>query len=41
MSKFWNDLERAVTLYALGMNPIAMCFLSADQIRAILYSDKE
>ena len=30
MPKFWKNLERAMTLYALGMNPMAMCFLSAD-----------
>ena len=41
MSKFWKNLERAMTLYALGMNPMAMHFMSADEIRALLYDDKE
>ncbi len=41
MSKFWKNLERAATLYALGMNPMAMCFMSADEVRALLYGDKE
>lgn len=41
MSKFWKNLERAATLYAFGMNPIAMRFMSADEIRALLYGDKE
>ena len=41
MSKFWNNLERAATLYALGMNPMAMCFMSTDEVRALLYGDKE
>ncbi len=41
MSKFWKNLERAATLYAFGMNPMAMCFMSADEVRALLYDDKE
>ncbi len=41
MSKFWKNLEKAATLYALGMNPMAMRFMSADEIRALLYDDKE
>ena len=41
MSKFWKNLERAATLYALGMNSMAMRFMSADEIRALLYDDKE
>ena len=41
MSKFWKDLERAMTLYAIGMNPIAYRFMSADEVRALLYDDKE
>ena len=41
MSKFWKNLERAVTLYALGINPVAMCFMSADEVCALLYGDKE
>ena len=41
MSKFWKNLERAITLYALGMNPIAMRFMSTDEVRALLYDDKE
>lgn len=41
MSKFWKNLERAITLYALGMNPTAMRFMSTDEVRALLYDDKE
>ena len=41
MSKFWENLERAVLLYALGQNPMAMCYMNADEIRAIIYGDKK
>lgn len=41
MSKFWKNLERAATLYALGMNPMAMRFMTTDEIHALLYDDKE
>ena len=41
MSKFWKNLERAMMLYALGMNPMALCFMSTDEVRALLYGDKE
>ena len=36
MSKFWKNLERAAVLYALGMNPIALRFMSPDEIRELL-----
>ncbi len=41
MSKFWKNFERAMMLYALGMNPMALCFMSTDEVRALLYGDKE
>ncbi len=41
MSKFWKNLERALTLYALGMNPVTMRYMSTDEVRALLYDDKE
>lgn len=41
MSKFLKNLERVAVLYALGMNPTAMSFMSADEVRALLYDDKE
>lgn len=41
MSKFWKNLERAALIYAFGQNPMAMRFMSADEIRALLYDDKE
>lgn len=41
MSEFWKSLERTATLYALGMNPMAMRFMSADEVRTLLYNDKE
>ena len=41
MSKFWKNLEKAALLYALGMNPMAMRFMSADEIHQLLSYDKE
>ena len=41
MSKFLKELERASLLYAFGMNPMALRFMNADDIRALLTNDKE
>ena len=41
MSKFLEELERAALLYAFGMNPMALRFMNADEIRALLTNDKE
>jgi hypothetical protein len=35
MSKFWKNLERAAILYAFGMNPMALRFMTPDEIREL------
>ena len=41
MSKFWKNFEKAATLYAIGMNPMVMSFMTVDEVRALLSDDKE
>ena len=41
MSKFMEDVERAMILLAISQNPSIMRFMTTDEIHTLLSGDKE
>jgi hypothetical protein len=41
MSKFMEDVERAMILLAISQNPNIMRFMTTNEIHALLSGDKE